>query len=179
MEIPTLYTERLILRAPSLADFETYVRFYADAEASSFYGGPMTAAQAWRKLAYDLGHWALRGFGIWALAERQGGQTIGGCGIVWPEGWPRHELTWWIVTPARRKGYAEEGSRAVINWAKQALGWTQVETHINDRNEAARRLAAKLGGLVVARELFPDGLGRDIYSILPPSPETEVSHDRH
>src|SRR5690349_6670068 len=104
MEIPTLCTEQLILRAPATADFEAYRRFYADAEASAFYGGPMTAAQAWRKLAYDIGHWTLRGFGMWAMVERETSQTIGACGIVWPEGWPRHELTWWVAPSARRKG---------------------------------------------------------------------------
>lgn len=163
MHIPSLRTERLILRAPEPLDFEAYRDFYADAEASTFYGGPLTAAQAWRKLACDIGHWRLRGFGMWSVVAHAGGAMIGGCGIVWPEGWPRHELTWWMAPSARRMGYAEEASRAVIAWARDELGWRQVETHMVDANIAARRLVQKLGGVVIAREVFPDGIERDVF----------------
>lgn len=164
MAIPTLQTARLTLRAPSAEDFDAYRDFYADPEASAFYGGPLSAGQAWRRLAYEVGHWAMRGFGMWALVEKASGTTVGGCGIVWPEGWPRHELTWWITPAARRNGYAEEASRAAIVWACDTLGWSEVETHMRDENEAARKLAEKLGGSVVARELFPDAIERNVYA---------------
>jgi [ribosomal protein S5]-alanine N-acetyltransferase len=167
MTIPCLRTERLILRAPAPDDFPVYRDFYSDAEASAFYGGPLTDAQAWRKLAFDLGHWQLRGFGMWSVVDQATGAQIGGCGIVWPEGWPRHELTWWIVPQARRRGYAEEASRAVIDWARDRLGWSCVETHMNDANEAARRLVEKLGGTAIAREFFPDGIERNVYALAP------------
>ena len=165
MHIPMLATDRLILRAPEAKDFIVYSDFYADPEASFFYGGPLTAAQAWRKLAYDLGHWALQGFGMWSVVEKASGATVGGCGIVWPEGWPRHELTWWIAPAARRNGYAEEASRATIHWAHDTLGWNAVETHMDDENDAARRLAEKLDGTVIGRQLFPDGKTRNVYAM--------------
>src|SRR4051812_18720875 len=127
--IPSLTTERLILRAPNESDFPAYRVFYADAEASRFYGGPLYAAPAWGRLAQDIGHWALCGHGMWAVVEQASGATCGGCGIVQPLGWPRHELSWWILPAARRRGYAEEASRAAIGWARARLGWSAVETH--------------------------------------------------
>ncbi len=163
--IPTLHTQRLILRAPQADDFATYHDFFADAEASGFYGGPLNPAAAWRKLAIDLGHWALRGYGMWSLADRDSARMVGSCGIVWPEGWPRHELTWWITPDARRRGFAEEGSRAAIAWAYSAGGFAQVETHMNDANDAARHLAEKLGGVVIARATFPDGIAPNVYRL--------------
>jgi [ribosomal protein S5]-alanine N-acetyltransferase len=175
MNIPVIETERLILRAPVDADFPVYRAFYADAQASRLYGGPLHADQAWRKLAYDLGHWALRGYGMWCVVERASGRMVGGCGIVWPEGWPRHELTWWIVPAARRQGYALEASHAVIGWAHDELGWDGVETHMDDANAAARSLAEQLGGRVIARERFPDGLSRAVYALPRPRSERRVS----
>jgi [ribosomal protein S5]-alanine N-acetyltransferase len=163
MQIPTVNTERLTLRAPEAGDFPLYRGFYADASASRLYGGPLSAELAWRKLSHDIGHWALRGFGMWTLVDRESGRGVGGCGIVWPEGWPRHELTWWIVPAARRRGYALEASRAAIDWAGESLGWNGVETHMDDGNSAARALAERLDGQVIARERFPDGLSRNIY----------------
>lgn len=165
MPIPELHTQRLILRAPVPGDFSVYRRFYADAEASCYYGGPLPPNLAWRRLAYDLGHWALRNFGMWSVVEASTNCMIGGCGIVWPEGWPRHELTWWITPAFRRRGYAIEASQAAIAWAYDSLGWQEVETHMDDDNAAARALVERLGGTVIARERFPDGLVRSIYSL--------------
>lgn len=165
MQIPALRTSRLILRGPGTSDFGIYRDFYADPNASAFYGGPLDAAQAWRRLAQDIGHWALRGHGMWSVVDQGSGTTIGSCGILHPEGWPRHELSWWIAPTARRKGYAEEASRAAIRWAGEVLGWKAVETHMKDENEAARALAEKLGGKAIAREMFPDGIERNVYAI--------------
>ncbi|MEM8697300.1 MAG: GNAT family N-acetyltransferase [Pseudomonadota bacterium] len=172
IDIPQIETDRLLLRAPCADDFSVYRGFYADADASSSYGGPLDPGMAWRRLAADLGHWELRGFGMWSVVERASGDMVGGCGLVWPESWPRHELTWWIVSAARRSGFAFEASRAIVGFAYRQWKWPQVETHMDDDNDAARRLAEKLGGTVIAREPFPDGQERNIYR-LPDLPKAE------
>lgn len=165
VEIPSITTDRLILRAPEDGDFQVYRDFFADAEASAYYGGPLSADRAWRVLATDIGHWALRGFGRWSIVERASGDMVGGCGLWWPDGYPRSELTWWIIPAARRNGYALEASRAAINFGYEILRWKMVETHMDDTNVAARQLAEKLGGQVIARETFPDGIARDVLAL--------------
>lgn len=90
---------------------------------------------------------------------------VGGCGLWWPEGYPRSELTWWIIPRARRLGYALEASRSVVRFGYRTLGWPLVETHMNDDNLAARRLVDKLGGEAIARERFPDGIERTVYRL--------------
>ena len=171
--IPTLETERLILRAPEAGDFPVYRAFYADPEASAFYNGPLPEGAAWRKLAADLGHWMLKGHGMWSVIERTTGAMVGGCGLVAPEGWPRAELTWWIIPQARRKGYALEASRAAVRFGYETLGWKRVETHMDDDNAAARLLTGKLGGTLIDRIDFPDGKARNIYAF--PRPAGEAS----
>jgi [ribosomal protein S5]-alanine N-acetyltransferase len=163
--IPTLETARLRLRAPTGSDYPVYRDFFADAEASHFYGGPLSADRAWRVLAADLGHWQLRGYGRWAVEEKASGAMIGGCGLWWPESYPRSELTWWIIPAARRQGFAQEASRAAIAFGYGVLGWDCVETHMNDDNVAAQRLVEALGGAVLTREFFPDGLERTVYQL--------------
>ncbi|MEO1013980.1 MAG: GNAT family N-acetyltransferase [Pseudomonadota bacterium] len=162
---PMLSSERILLRALGPSDIEAYKEFYADGEASAFYGGPLSAGDAWRRLAADIGHWTLRGYGHWAVVTRDDGRTIGVCGLYLPEGWGRPELTWWILPRARRKGYAEEASRLAIRFGYDVLNWRQVETYMNDDNEAAQRLVMKLGGRIIAREMFPDGLERSVYAL--------------
>lgn len=163
--IPTLETKRLILRAPKPEDFTVYRDFFADERASEAYGGPLSADKAWRVLATDLGHWALRGYGRWAVTIKQTGEMIGGCGLWWPGGYPRSELTWWIILAARKKGYAKEASIAAINFGYETLNWPLVETHMNDENTAARQLVESLDGEFLVRDSFPDGLDRDVFML--------------
>ena len=167
-DVPVLETEHLLMREPRGSDFETYREFFADAEASKFYNGPLSADGAWRVLASDIGHWQLRGFGRWALVEKSTSIMIGSCGLWWPGGYPRSELTWWIIPQGRRRGYALEASRQAIRFGYEDLGWSLVETHTDDANLPARGLVAKLGGTRIAREVFPDGVERDVFGFPKP-----------
>ncbi len=173
--IPVLQTERLTMRGPEADDFPLYRDFYADAEGSGHYGGPKRADEAFQRLAADIGHWHLKGFGKWILVERASGKAVGGCGIVHPDGWPSHELTWWLTRDARGTGYATEASRAAITFGYEALGWDTVETHMRDTNTAARALVTRLGAEVIRRETFPDGVTRDVFR-LPRTEETTHVH---
>lgn len=164
-KIPTLHTDRLVLRAPEDNDRDAYAEFYADGEASRFYGGPKPVNAAWNRLARDLGHWYLRGYGPWTLESKVDGRIVGGCGLVWPSGWPRSELTWWIARSARRKGFAKEASKAAIRFGYDVLGWDLVQTHMNDENLAAKALVKSLGGVSIGREKFPDDLTRNVYEL--------------
>ena len=169
MDRAQLETSRLILRLPEEADASGYVAFYADAEASAFYGGPLDPVAAWSRLARDRGHWHLRGYGMFSVIERTTGRMVGGCGLYWPTGWPRSELTWWIAPDARRQGFGLEASQAVIRYGYDVLGWDLVETHADDANVAAHGLIHALGGSQIARETFPDGVERSVFRL--PRPE--------
>ena len=78
--IPRIETERLLLRAYRRADFDVFAACYATPR-SGFIGGPIPCALAWRGLATHLGHWALRGFGFWAVAEKATGAFCGDVGL--------------------------------------------------------------------------------------------------
>ena len=167
IHIPTLHTDRLVMLPPSAACEALYDRFYTDAEASRPYGGPLTSGAAWARLASDVGAWQLQGFGVWAVQRRAQGDLVGVCGFWQGKGWPR-ELTWWLLPAARGNGLAHEASVAAVAHACGGLGWPWVETFMNDENASARALAHRLGGVVVDRRSFPDGIERDVFRIPPP-----------
>ncbi len=174
LSISTLHTERLRLLPLDAACADLYESFYTDAEASRLYGGPLTRGAAWARLAADIGHWQLRGFGVWAVQRRQQGDLVGTCGFWQGLEWSR-ELTWWLLPAARGAGIAFEASRAVVAHAHTVWGWPSVETYMNDENQLARALALRLGGVCVRRQSFPDGLDRDVYRIpAPPAPHEET-----
>ena len=168
MQIPTLQTERLLLLPLSAECEAIYDRFYSDAAASNAYGGPLSNAAAWNRLASDIGTWQLTGFGVWVVKRRFECDLVGVCGFWQGKGWPR-ELTWWLLPEARGQGIAAEASRAAIAHAYSIFGWSTVETYMNDTNEPARALVRKLGGVKKGRHCFPDGLERDVFVLPAPS----------
>ena len=77
----TLDTERLRLRMFRDADLEAYAAMSADPEVMRYLGAtgqPLTRQEAWRQMAMFLGHWQLRGYGVWAMEDK----------LRWPEGAP-------------------------------------------------------------------------------------------
>lgn len=142
--IPTLHTERLTLRAPTEADFPPFRDFYAGAR-SHFVGGPLTAEMAWRMMAMEIGHWWLRGFGRFIVAEAATGTPVGLIGPFCPHGWPEPEIGWDLFDGFEGRGYATEAALASRDWAYDSLGWTTAISLIKPANTASARLAARMG----------------------------------
>jgi len=147
--IPTLASERLLLRAFRDTDLDPYAAFWAS-EAARFVGGPCGRADAWRRMAMYAGHWLLRGYGIWALEERGSGAFLGQAGLWFPEGWPEPEIHWLLMGEATGRGYATEAARRVRDHARDELGWTTVVSCIDPANLPSIRVAERLGAV-------PDG----------------------
>lgn len=143
--IPELETERLLLRGWRSEDFESFAAFYADEATARFVGGVEDRSQAWRRLAAIVGHWALRGYGTWAVEERSSGRFAGGVGLWRPEGWPELELGYWLVAEAHGKGYATEAGAAARDYAFDRLGAETLVSYIRPDNEPSKRVAERLG----------------------------------
>lgn len=146
LEIPELETERLVMRAPSPGDFEAEAAFY-HSDRSRHVGGPMPRDQAWRSFAAIIGHWVIRGFGFWAVVERETGLYCGRVGLWFPDGWPEPEIGWMVMGPAEGRGIAHEAAKRARSYAYDALGWTTVISLIADDNDRSKALAARMGAV--------------------------------
>ena len=164
MKTPTLTTKRLTMRAPTPSDLAAYTAFNAvsDTTVGSYRGGK-SPDEVQQVLDRDIAHWT-KGFGMFLLCLPTG-EIIGGTGLVIPQGWDSHELTWWLMPAHRRFGYATEASLAVIAFAYDTLNWSQVETMMRDENLPARQLAIRLGGQIARRQTCPDGVARDVFAL--------------
>src|SRR4051794_41661397 len=84
-----LETERLLLRPFADADFDAYAILHADPEVMRFLtGSPLPRWEAWRSLAMFVGHWQLRGYGVWAVEGKATGAFAGRAGLFQPGRWP-------------------------------------------------------------------------------------------
>jgi RimJ/RimL family protein N-acetyltransferase len=113
--VPRLETPRLILRAFLPSDVEAYTGMMADPEVCRFLGDgrPLERADAWRQLAQIIGHWELRGFGLWAVEERATRRLVGRIGCHEPEGWPGFEIGYVLAREAWGRGPDNRASIAV------------------------------------------------------------------
>ena len=176
MPIPTLETERLVLRAPRADDFEAYAAFYRS-ERSANRGGPLDRVAAWREFSAEVGHWLLRGYGPWAVDEKASGAHCGMVGLWYPENWPAPEVGWLVWEAFEGRGIAFEAAVRARAYAFETLGWPQVASCIRETNMRSRRLAERLGARLDRRVTRP---GRpDFLVYLHPRPGgTERTGDR-
>jgi RimJ/RimL family protein N-acetyltransferase len=143
----TLETERLILRMwHEETDFEAHARICADPEVMRYLGGkPFTRLEAWRNMAFMIGHWQLRGYGHWAVEEKASGQFIGRLGFLNPAGWPGFEVGWTLGRESWGKGYATEGARRVLAYAFDEMERDHIISLIHPENRASIKVAERLG----------------------------------
>lgn len=157
-----LETERLILRMFRKADTEAYAAICADPEVMKFLGEegkPMSPLEAWRSMAFHLGHWELLGYGHFAAEEKSSGQLVGRIGFLNPTGWPGFELGWTLGREFWGRGYATEAARRALRYAFEDLDRDHVISLINPNNTPSIRVAERLGEKVEGKtELF----GREI-----------------
>jgi RimJ/RimL family protein N-acetyltransferase len=145
MEI--IETGRLKLRQWNENDFDDFALYYADEENARYVGGQKDADQAWRHLALLIGHWELKGFGYWAVDEKETDAFVGCVGLWQSPGWPELELGYWLMKEHQGKGYGLEAGRRCIEYAREVLQASSLVSYIDPRNAPSIRLAERLGAV--------------------------------
>ncbi len=144
---PVLETERLILRAPIGSDWKAFAD-YAGSERARYTGGPIKRPQAWRAWGHVIGHWVMRGYGLFVFTLKDSDVPLGMAGPWQPEGWPEGEIGWTIVAPEHEgKGFAFEAAARGRDHAFNELGWDTAVSYIDAPNERSVALAKRLGAV--------------------------------
>ncbi len=166
---PRLETSRLLLREWRPGDLNAYAEICADPEAMRFIGDGQTRSRSgsWREIAMHIGHWALRGYGQWALERKEDGAFIGRAGLWNPPGWPGLEVGWTLARHAWGWGYATEAGEAAIEWAWRTLDTEELISVIQPENAASIRVAERLG-MRLLRESTVQGQEVVIYGLAGP-----------
>lgn len=164
---PRLETERLVLRAWRIEDFEPFAAMMADPEVARFLTAdqaPQDRATAWRAMAVLVGHWAMRGYGLFAVEEKASGAFVGRIGAWRPEGWVGLELGWALARAHWGKGYAFEAARAAGDWILATQDSDDLVSLIHADNKPSQKLAVRLG-MAIAHETYHAGMPHAVWKI--------------
>lgn len=143
-EIPVIETRRLILRGPEAEDYPDFKATFSSYR-SRFMGGPLNAYEAWMLYAAEIGHWQIRGYGMWMIHHRDTGATLGMAGGWKPAKWPEAEIAWIIWPDKAGQGFALEATNAVRQYFYGTLGWDGAVSYLDPKNLDSIRLAERLG----------------------------------
>lgn len=156
--LPVLTTERLTLRAPTLADFEPY-REILMSERAIHMNGPMTREGAWRDFAQCVANWLLRGHGPWVIEETATARVLGFTLICMEVGDREPELGWFLVEEAEGQGFAAEAATAAKAHGIETLSLPSLVSYIDRVNARSVALATRIGGW--PDEVAAAGLGEN------------------
>ncbi len=150
-------TERLVLRLPTLDDANVIGALVGDPEVVRFLGGEIVSPDEHAGIVERwLQRWEQHGVGPFMVERREDGRFLGRTGLlVWdvrdwshtgtpdPE-FAQPEVGWAFARAAWGNGYATEGARAVIEWAR-GRGVRNLISVIAPENIRSQRVAERLG----------------------------------
>jgi RimJ/RimL family protein N-acetyltransferase len=146
-----LETQRLVLRRFSMADADNLVSLDSDPDVMRFVPGGIPTSREEIENEYlpaFLGYYRrYEGYGFWAVIEKDAGDFLG-----WFHFRPGKdaapgevELGYRLRKAAWGRGYATEGSRALIGKGFTELGVQRVVAEAMAVNQASRRVMEKAG----------------------------------
>lgn len=147
-----LATSRLLLRQYRAQDHDCVHRLASDPEIFRYsHHGPLESEESWSMLLRHIGHWAVRGWGVFGVEDKKSGVLIGQAGLsdfrrrLGPrfDGVP--EITWSFEPKTQGLGYATEAAQAALDWIEQQHALSRTVCLIHAQNLASLRVADKLG----------------------------------
>jgi RimJ/RimL family protein N-acetyltransferase len=150
MPVPTLRTERLLLRGWTAADRVAFAALNADPAVMEFLGrGPM---ERWESDAFAdriEAEWVERDLGLWAVEVIGGAAFIGYVGLhatrFEAPFAPAIEVGWRLASEHWGNGYATEAARAAVRWGFSERGLSEIVSFTAALNTRSRAVMERIG----------------------------------
>ena len=143
--MPSIETERLLLRPFRLDDLDELAALFGDPDVMRYVGTglPIRRDETDRALKSIIKHWDQHGFGRWAVFDKTSRQFAGFGGLRSLFDTP--EVVYHFSKPNWGKGLATEALTAVIADLFEQRSMHRVFAEADDRNVPVRRLLERLG----------------------------------
>ena len=146
--MPTLYTERLILRPMQVSDAEHMFDYAKRLDVTAYLlWSPHPSVQYTKDyLRYIRSRYALGEFYDWAVVDRTDGRMIGTCGFTRFD-LPHNggEIGYVLNPDYHGRGYGSEAAERVLRYGFEVLGLHRIEAKFMEGNAASLHVMEKLG----------------------------------
>ena len=85
------------------------------------------------------------GFGLYLVALKETGESIGMCGLIRRDGLDDVDIGYALLPKFWSKGYAVEAARAVKGYAKSEIGLNRIVAIVDPANQGSIRVLEKIG----------------------------------
>ena len=146
--IPTLETERLILRKILPCDENDMYEYSRDPETSKYLLWEPHASRSYTRahIRYLQDAYNRASFFDWALIEKESGKMIGTCGFTEIYEREKRAEIGYVIAPAfHRRGFAPEALKKVMEYGFLTLGLTKLSGRFMEDNEASRTILERFG----------------------------------
>jgi RimJ/RimL family protein N-acetyltransferase len=153
MNIPTLDTSRLMLRAFSEDDAEPLHRILGEEGVLRYFPSPDPPSldRVRKFIARQLAHWEEHGFGWWAVVPHGQKELIGWNGLQFLPETGEVEVGYLLSKPFWGRGLAVEGARPSLQFGFETLGLERIIALVHPENRASIRVIEKLEMSLVDR----------------------------
>jgi [ribosomal protein S5]-alanine N-acetyltransferase len=168
--IPTLTTQRLILRPFSEADAPPLLHLLTSGEVLRYFPNPASPdrARVDRIIAHHLNQWAERGLGWWALERRDQPGLIGCAGLEFLPETGETEVAYLLGQAYWGQGLATETAQAALHFGFETLGLETIIGLVHPQNLASSHVLEKLGMTLVERKVY-FGMEMNRYAVQRPA----------
>lgn len=147
MDIPTVKTDRLVLRPFTDHDAEELHRILAQEGVLRYFPtpDPPPLDRVQKLVAKQLEHWEEHGFGWWAVELKSDDGIIGWNGLQYLTETEEVEIAYLLAKTHWGKGLATEGAREGLKYGFEILGLERIIGLVHPENIASQRVLEKLG----------------------------------
>ncbi|SFB07395.1 MULTISPECIES: GNAT family N-acetyltransferase [unclassified Bacillus (in: firmicutes)] len=173
-DLPTLETERLILRKLTMDDLEDMFAYASKDEVTKYvtWETHQTLEDTKRFLEFALNQYEQQKVAPWGMEEKETGKIIGTIDFVW---WhPQHHSAeiGYVLNPSYwGKGITTEAARAIIDFGFKNMDLVRIQARCFVENIGSERVMEKTGMEyegILRKAMFVKGVHHDLkmYSII-------------
>jgi RimJ/RimL family protein N-acetyltransferase len=144
-----LTTERLLLRPWRDDDLDAFAIMNADPRVMEFFPNVYSRDQCKEGIARIRAHFAMHGFGWWAVELRRDASCIGMVGLAIPSFQahftPCVEIGWRLLAEHWGNGLATEAARAALAFGFEQLDLSEIVSFTTTNNLRSRKVMERLG----------------------------------
>ena len=142
-----LETDRLYMRRFRTNDLDVFSQILGQDEVGQWLprGRGYTKDEVEKFLDNVAKHWQEKGYGIWAVIEKESGKIIGHCGLNYVKQNDEVEVLYGFGKEYWGLGYATEAAKAALSFGFEKIGLDRIVAFAKIDNIASRRVIEKIG----------------------------------